>query len=315
LLHAIDFHQHMNQFLITRYALGRHHECTISSESFQAAKEAFAILNEVVLLEERFDAIAGGFLDFEKVMLAKILEFSYAGFKDGLHQMAVRRDLNRTLMNALSAARGYIDHLPQTCSSVFGNEDVRKHACQTSLRNSYDNFIGYRIFEALRNHSQHSGFPIQSISYAHQVEREPPRTRSRLTLSPIAEVETLAQNDKFKKTVLTEMRKLGKKIDLKPHLREYMRCIARAHYIFREHASPLVEAANVTLNELLQQFTTSGGDGNNIAIHAISKIDEKFIETIPLATGIYTYCEYLTKSNESFNQIDDFYIASAGRDS
>lgn len=189
----------MEQFLITRYALGKHHECTISPDSFLAAKEAFATLNEVVLLEERFDAIAGGFLDFEKAMLAKMLEFSYAGFKDGLHQMSVRRDLNRILMNALSAARGYIDHLPQTCNSVFGKEDARKLECQASLRGSYEQFLGYRIFEALRNHSQHSGFPIQSISYAHQGEGEPPYVRSRLTISPISEIESLEQNDKFKK--------------------------------------------------------------------------------------------------------------------
>jgi hypothetical protein len=304
----------MKQFVVTRYALGRQHECPISMESFQAAKAAFVTLNEALLLEERFDAIAGGFLEFEKAMLAKMLEFSYAGFKDGLHQISVRRDLNRTSMNALSAARAYIDHLPQTCSSVFGTEDERKLACQLSLRNSYDQFLGYRMFEALRNHSQHSGFPIQSVAYAHQGEGQPPCARSRLTISPIADVEVLEQNEKFKKSVLAEMKTLGSRIDLKPHFREYMSGIAKAHYIFRSHATSILEAANATLNELLRLFASSGGDENHLGLHAIEKDGKLFIESIPLGTGIYTYCDYLARNNSSFDQLGDFYIASAGRD-
>lgn len=118
----------------------------------------------------------------------------------------------------------------------------------------------------------------------------------------------------LKKTVLAEMRALGSRIDLKPYLREYMSGIAKAHYIFRSHASPLIEAANATLNELLQRFAASGGEGNHIALHAVAKEGDNFIETIPLGTGIYEYCEYLTKSNGSFDQLGDFYIASAGRD-
>lgn len=304
----------MKQFVVTIHALERHHETPISEESFQAAKNAFKILNEVILLEERFDAVAGGFLDFEKAMLAKMLDFSYSGFKDGLHQMSVRRDLNRLMMNALSAARGYIDHLPHTCSCVFGKEDERTNECSESLEQSYDQFLGYRIFEALRNHSQHFGFPIQLVSYSHQGEGDAPYSRTRLTISPIADTEVLEQNKKFKKSVLFEMKSLGTQIDLKPYFREYMRGIAKAHYRFRELVSPIANGAHIQLSTLSEQYTSSGGGSDHIALYAIAKVDDHFVESLPLSTGMHQYSEYLSVNNVHFDQPGDFYIASAGRD-
>jgi hypothetical protein len=47
------------------------------------------------------------------------------------------------------------------------------------------------MFEALRNHAQHFGFPIQLVSYVHQVEGMPPTTRTRLSISSIAEIAVL----------------------------------------------------------------------------------------------------------------------------
>lgn len=304
----------MQKFVVTRYVLGKHHEVPISEEQFRQAKVAFNHLHELALLEERFDAIAGGFLDFEKAMLAEMLEFAYTGFKDGLHQMSVRRKLNRLLMNALSAARGYVDHIPQTCGELFGKEDARTASCLGQLSESYDNLLGYRMFEALRNHSQHCGFPIHSVSYAHQGEGEQPNSRARLTLSPIADTNELAQNKKFKKSILEEMKLLGQRVDLKPYLREYMRGIARTHYRFREFAMPLASSSHQTLEELGNLFAAESGSDTPVALHALLSEKGWVIDSVPLSTGMKEYFDYLACNNGFFDQESDFYIASAGRD-
>lgn len=303
----------MQKFVVTRYALGKHHEVSITEGQYRHAKTAFEQLHEIVLLEERFDAIAGGFLDFEKAMLASILEFAYAGFKDGLYQMSVRRQLNRLLMNALSAARGYIDHLPQACDSVFGREDARAGACRATLRESYDGLMGYRMFEALRNHAQHSGFPIHSVSYSHQGEGEAPYAQARLSLSPMVDTAELAQNRSFKKNILKEMKQLGARLDLKPYLREYMQGIATAHYLFREHAQTIAESSQQTLDELTNRFVAESGSDDTIALRAILSSEGQVVESVPLSADLSTYFQYLFSNNRLFDRSSDFYIASAGR--
>tara|TARA_B110001454_G_scaffold122236_1_gene114113 strand:+ start:82 stop:999 length:918 start_codon:yes stop_codon:yes gene_type:complete len=304
----------MQKFFVARQVLEAHQEVSITEDQYQRVQHAFERLHELVLLEERFDAIAGGFLDFEKAMLAGMLDFTYAGFKGGLHQMSVRRQLNRLLMNALSAARGYIDHLPQTCGAVFGKADARTESCLKSLSASYDSMLGYRMFEALRNHSQHCGFPIHSISYAHQGEGEAPYSRSRLSLSPIADTSELAQNEKFKRSILAEMKQLGSRVDLKPFLREYMRGIARAHYQFRGYATEVSDAYRNAASELTRLFATEAGSSDLLALHATSSKDGWIVGSVPLATGMDEYYKYLSENNGNFDQSSDFYIASAGRD-
>jgi hypothetical protein len=110
------------------------------------------------------------------------------------------------------------------------------------------------------------------------------------------------------------MKLLGGKIDLKSYFREYVSEIAKAHYIFRSHSAPLVGAANVMINELLRQFMSSGGDANHVALCAIAKEGSQYIESIPLASGIDMYCDYLMKNNTFFDQLDASYISSTGRD-
>jgi hypothetical protein len=304
----------MQKFVVTRYVQGIHHEVPITQEQYRQARQAFSQLNVLALLEERFDAVAGGFLEFEKAMLAEMLEFGYAGFKDGLHQMSVRRKLNRLLMNALSAARGYIDHLPQSCDEVFGIDDGRTASCLNMLSESYDNFLGYRMFEALRNHSQHCGFPIHSVSYTNQSEGVPPYTRARLSLSPIVDIDKLAQNKKFKKSILEEMKHLGQRVDLKSHLREYIRGIARVHYYFRALAKPIADSSDQTFEALANLFALASGSDSPLALHALFLEEGRVIDSVPLATGMKEYFDYLTRNNGFFDQESDFYIASTGRD-
>lgn len=305
----------MQKFALAKNILGSHRTVALEREAFESAKRSFGLVSEVVLLEERFDAIACDFLDFEKEMMAKLLEFTYAGFKDGFHQMGVRRHLNRLLMNTLSAARGFVDHLPQTCNRVFGQDDDRGKECVGLLSIGYDEKIGYRICEALRNHAQHSGFPVHAISYSVQAEGEVPSTKSRHSLSPLVHTEELRRNKNFKKAVLVEMEALGASIDLKQHLRDYTAGLARAHYKFREFADPLVNEANSTLSGLLEQYNREVPESkSDIALHAVA-IDEReqWVDSVPLSMGMFDYWRYLAANNVHFRRPENSFLATAGR--
>ena len=266
-------------------------------------------------MEERFDAVVCNFLDFEKAMMVNLLEFSYAGLKHDFHSMEMRRNLNRALMNALSAARGFVDHLPQACNSVFGKADSRGMECTDSLRDSYDSSPGYRIFEALRNHSQHSGFPIHSISFDMQMEGDFPNMRARQSISPMLDTVEIKRNRKFKASVLKELEKLGKRLDLKQFLRAYVAGIAKAHYKFRELSEPLSELAGGELRSLSDEYGTAIGTADSaIAIHAVHlSTTGGWIDCVPLGSGLHEYWKYLASKNTHFSHDARSFIATTGR--
>ena len=302
----------MTRFVVARNVLGSKRELTITEESYNSAHAAFTALIEIVLLEERFDSLTSNFLDFEQAMMAKLLEFNYVGIGDGMNHMDGRRLLNRLLINTMSAAKGFVDHLPRTCNIVFGRQDDRGQKCMTELRDSYDNTLGYRIFEALRNHSQHFGFPIHSVSYGTHLDGDFPKLQARHTISPLVDVEVLKLDPKFKKPTLKELEAIGKKIDLKPHLRDYVAGLAKAHYRFRELAAPIQEKSGHLLDDLADQYRAAFPEEQAyIGLHVVSVEGAQWLKRIPLLTGMRGYGEYLTKSNLNFDHLTRGFFATA----
>lgn len=302
----------MKRFALARNIVGCSREIPISHVDFDSASRAWRAITEITLLEERFDSLTSNFLEFEKNMMESLFDFKYGGIGEGMHQMYVRRNLNRLLMNTLSAARGFIDHLPGACNRVFGENDERGAECNNKLRHAYDSSLGYRMFEALRNHSQHYGFPIQFISYGMHMDGEFPNLHARHSISPLMEMGAIRLNSSFKKTVLVELELLKNPIDLKPYLRAYIEGLARAHYRFRNLALPILEQSRTVLNDLSTRFMDAfPGNETVLGLHGVVIEDDRWLENIPLLTGMPEYAEYLSKNNVNFDWVSKGFLATA----
>ena len=64
----------MKKYSLSSRIISRRTDVFISEDDFQQAKKAFDVVNEAVLFEERFDAVVGGFLDFEKGMISHLMD-------------------------------------------------------------------------------------------------------------------------------------------------------------------------------------------------------------------------------------------------
>ena len=301
----------MKRYVLVRDVLGSKMEVPLSRQEFESAQVAFVVLQHVVSAEERFDAVARNYLDLEADMLATTFEFAYVGFGDGLKMMAARRLINRRLMNMLSTARAYIDHQEHSTEQVFGKNDVRAIACNRRFDESYDRFLGYRVLEALRNYSQHFGFPIHVVRYSSHVERDGSRTQLRQTISPIVDVSTLKADKKFKAAVLRELEVLGTNVDLKPLILDYMAGLATAHKYFREEAPAAAKRSNETLEGLIERWKSeSADDQDTIGLFAVAIQDSDWSERVPLTTGLGEYGEYLAKNHLLLSKVSAMYVSS-----
>src|SRR5688572_17814365 len=88
----------------------------------------------------------------------------------------------------------------------------------------WDQHLGFRTIEAMRNFAQHRGFVISGIhNYCGAVEFErPENNRVEHSVFPYFEVSELAEDSRFSKELLAELRGIGEQIDLRPFIREYV---------------------------------------------------------------------------------------------
>jgi len=298
----------MRRFAIALNLLGKHPELPISESEFSTISKSLQDLNQLLLLEERFDLLAMNFLEFETLLTSRLLHFEHLGFVDGNHQMLVRRDANRVLMNVLTAARAYIDQLPQILNALFGKESAETNHCKSLLRKAYDERPGYRIFEALRNHTQHSGFPIHLTSYGTHMIGEYPKLLETRSFCVLVKPEMLAADKKLKASILKELTSMGEYVNLRPLLCQYISGIADAHYHIRSKVKPIGDTASLILKIQLEKYIAAYPSSTPPLAYAVHIENGVWKDKVPLGTGNDKYLEYLRSINVHLDYADDNFL-------
>lgn len=211
----------MIRYALARDILGSDTVVEIKQNEFESAEISYHQLQLAVAAEERFDAIARNFIDFESDMLTSTLENFFVGFGAGMEQMAILRLLNRRMLNLLSATRAYYDHMKHAAKILF-NRDERFEEIIDRFSYHHDNNLSYRVLEALRNYSQHRGLPIHSVSYPIKVIHEKQGSPMKHMILPELDVGRIRTDGKFKASVLRELESNSNSqvIDLKNRLHE-----------------------------------------------------------------------------------------------
>jgi hypothetical protein len=138
----------------------------LSEEEFHRLGRAVNNLWVILSIEEQLDLVMENYLDLENDLLSmatRIMVFTVPTYE----YLAKERNLvvNRRLLNLLNSCRGYLGHTPHHLSSgIQGHDAQRASVYITDFKkfttNEYDTFLGYRAMEAMRNYTQHAGFPL-----------------------------------------------------------------------------------------------------------------------------------------------------------
>ena len=81
----------------------------------------------------------------------------------GVARDAIDFDLNRRLLNFLTAMRFFLDHTETRLKRRYGKESAVVEVFKTSISASYDEVFAYRFLYHLRNVAQHCSIPIGHI--------------------------------------------------------------------------------------------------------------------------------------------------------
>ena len=260
-------------------------------------------------VEEKLSLVLDNFFEFEAELLKLAEEVVIWGGHEFIDTMQRRLLLDRRLINVLSACRLYLDQTDHVISNIFGNPSSELSGIKQFKNKLYDEHFGYRLMETLRNHAQHAGLVVHGIShnFHHHYRNEGGKrvlegAKTECAVIPECNVSILAQDSDFKVSVLKEAEAIGKNLDLRRPLREYVSCITIVHREIRNLINPRAEAARTSYEQALRDFEQN--ECKSLLFPTLEKTDgAAVIARVPLVSDFFEAWDALLKKNPVLNNL------------
>jgi len=255
----------------------------ISEKDYSGYKESRAILVSCLAIEQSYEVLISNFLTLEKGILCATADNmvretkGYADFFD--RNLA----LNIHLVNLLTAARSYLDQLPQYMKKCLPDRGDVDTLVKSLRSKEYDKRYEYRFMDALRNYVQHCGLPVHWTSEAFawsEIGKDgiPGHARLEYRLELASSKSVLEEDGVFPRKVLTES---PDRIDLKVTTRGYIESLSEIHCAVRELISGPVKQSRLMFEEAHNMYRNQY-KGSLIDLSACKAKDQELVETVPL---------------------------------
>ncbi len=257
----------------------------ISGDDFERIKAAKAGVFVTLGIEEKFMMVLENYLEYERELLNLALgEMILSGWQPWDEQIPL---MNRRLGNLLTVARMYIDHIKHDLSRLYGKAAQITVAVTEEFRLQYDDLLGYRVMEAMRNLLQHGFLPISGFRCPNEWEDRDGKDRQARHVRYIVqvEIESLRENG-FKSSVLQELeQKHAESQDIAPFIREYIEGLSRVHQTMRAATADDIKVWSSTISAIMQRYQQISSDPiRHVAVSALDDEDNQ-IEEIYLSAG------------------------------
>jgi len=243
----------------------------INKNEYEKIRDARENLFETLFLEEKFDLVAENYYEYETELLS-IASRMMVFHDDDYFSMGDERNLvGRRIANLMSACRLYLDQSSHHLNKIY--KDIPDVAAEIEIEKSkkYDSVLGYRVMEALRNYTQHRGFPIHTVRFSSKRVGGIENYQLLHNVIPLLKPFALAEDGKFKKSILNELLEIqnDEYVDIRPLLREYIEAIGKLHELIREKMKLDVQNWEEILNKVFDRFKEKFGADTSLVGLAI----------------------------------------------
>ena len=285
----------------------------IDPEEYKSYLEAKAQLIETILFEEKMQYVLSNYRDYEEYLLRAALT-DLMGEKKTYHEFQRERgEINRMVVNFLASARAYLDHGGHHLQKIL-QVDTVPNFFPSIKANQYDSSFSYRMMEALRNYTQHRGFPIHMVSFKRSWVGETESEKSlEFTIAPKIQVEEVVADKKFKRSVAKELEDKGERLALTQMLRDYVERLSHIHGItqkeIQESSQQALGIVSSALDRVKHEF---GPDAVNPGIAIICQSDGDDSHNGASSSLIPEFSERylaLSDANKPINNLSKRYVS------
>ena len=131
-------------------------------------------------------------------------------------------NLNRHIMNLLTAVRTFLDHTERNLTHRHGKDSQQFQAFKKATAEAYDSSFAYRFLYKLRNYVQHCGMPIGKISINTRLGEETPPSMSQSLEVAFSRDGLLSNFDSWGTQIKSELASLPAYFPIRPYITEMM---------------------------------------------------------------------------------------------
>lgn len=142
----------------------------------------------------------------------------------------LQTNINRHILNYLSAVRTFLDHSETNLRSRYGTDSKKYRHFKDACSHAYDDNFSYRFLYKLRNYVQHCGMPIGSLVFETVTESKPGFIMKRKRAYRVLRFEFnrddfLRKSKSWGSQLAKEIRRLPVEFDINKHITEMMKCL------------------------------------------------------------------------------------------
>lgn len=225
-------------FAVGIAALGHGQPIRISEEIFRDATLSKANLVALTQIELSYDLLIRNFTALNEGQLHAALQNKMGVLNDRTKFMSWLQEFNRLVGNLLSSARGYLDQTDRILKMVFGEASKERVSFKEECSIQYDSVLGYRLMENIRNYHQHYSLGVASISFPMKRIEKTVDSQISFSAEPYFLRTRLQENKKLSKKLKDDLLILPERIEVLPHVHDYVEALSSVHEHVRKQVEP-----------------------------------------------------------------------------
>lgn len=253
----------------------------VSGDEYHRLKMAKRNIFLLLGIEEKFDMVIDNYLEYEHDLLNLALshmashDVTWSSFQDAMGR------INRRLANCLTVSRLYIDQAKHDLSKVYGKTAEITTRLREAFSTQYDQLLGYRVMEALRNVLQHRSLPVTSLAYPAAWEHRQSRELLHYRVTPNLQLKELREDNDIKASLLDELEQTTRgNYDITLLLREYVEGLSRVHAELRLATNDDIELWKATVGAIIKRYCAACGEDVEFVCAYQMDEEDKIIEEI-----------------------------------
>jgi hypothetical protein len=285
-------------------------ELEISADEFSLLQLARRILSSAFAIEEKYEILVTNFLALETQVLDIAVTNVVRNMLTYSEFFETRSELNVRMVNLLTAARLYLDQLPQDIADCLPSNDTVASLVKKKCSEEYDKYFEYRFMEALRNHVQHRGIPIHFVKHHSRWTSHDDHGRMEFTVDIVAQRRYLEEDEKFKKSILEEV---SGDVDLTATCRCYIESLSAINQFARDLIADSVRDARQTIEDAHNRYSELYSE-SLVGLTASVLEDGQETSTVPLLLDWDDVRLELQKRNSQLINLRKRYATGRARD-
>lgn len=250
----------LDRFVIAQDTIGKRVEIDIDDVKFCELYDAKETLSAAFSLEEKYELLLMNFLDLEKEVLANSAEYSLFAQREYSDFFDIRLNINRRVVNFLTSCRLYVDHAKKHIKTCLPKNVTLKDQINHLFSEEFDQHFEYRFCEKLRNHVQHQGLAVHTVTQCGMWVND-----QRVETTKVYSLKSeLQYSDSFNQKYLSEM---PEKVELLSVFKKYIEILSHIHVKSRKLIEESVQLSRNVIEKCISDYSKRN-DGDVIGLSA-----------------------------------------------